>query len=111
MRRSVAALSACLSLAACAPQLSLLRLPGGDTSKPAVPPSQASPICPGSLMADPSPEPPLPSHAGFPAPTDAQASASVTAYLTWLHQLALWGRQGWAVAKTAHDFCTSSVPR
>ncbi len=108
MKRFIIALSVLASLAGCAPQLSLL--PISHPATPA-PPVQAAPVCPGSLMADPLSEPQLPSQAGFPAPTDPQASASVTQYLTWLHQLALWGRQGWAVAKTAHDFCKSSAPR
>ena len=110
MTRFITVLSASACLAACSPQLSLLPALHGPTPT-TVAPLQAIPVCPGSLMADPLPEPVLPSQAGFPAPTDAQASASVTAYLTWLHQMALWGRQGWAVAKTAHDFCTSSAPR
>lgn len=97
------------SLAACSPQLSLLpSLAGGTSPKASLAPVQSAPVCPGSLAADPLPEPQLPSGAGFPAPTDPQASASVTQYLTWLHQEAIWGRQGWAVAKTAHDFCLTA---
>jgi len=108
MRRWAGLLLTC-SLSACTPQLSLLGTLGGNTSAKGSPVAvQAAPVCPGSLMAEPLPEPPLPPGAGFPAPTTPEASASVTQYLTWLHQEAIWGRQGWAIVKTAHSFCLTS---
>jgi hypothetical protein len=74
----------------------------------ASPASSAAPVCPGSLSADIQPEPQLPAGAGFPAPTDAAASAAVALYGTWLHSWAVWARQGWARAADAKAYCSSS---
>jgi hypothetical protein len=58
-------------------------------------------------MADIPAFPELPAGAGFPAPQDAAASAAVSLYLTWLHSLVVYAREGWARSADARDYCST----
>lgn len=98
---------ACLALALTWPLTACVSLP--HFGKPTVAATtSAPPVCPGGLRADLLPQPPLPANATFPAPQDDAAVAAVAAYTTWLHDLALWGRQGWARAANAKAFCETA---
>ena len=66
-----------------------------------------TPTCPGGLRADILPMPVVPDTVGFPAAQSDAESAHVASYLTWLADLARWGRQGWARAADAKAFCES----
>jgi hypothetical protein len=99
--RRLAWLVAALALAGCGPALKL-SFPA-PAPRPATAPSK--PICPGGLSADIQAEPPLPAGAGFPAPQDQTAGAAVALYGPWLHELAVWGRAGWARAADAKAYC------
>jgi hypothetical protein len=81
------------------------KLGGGSAPAPVLAP--ARPVCPGSLLADIPPFPSLPAGATFPAPQDAAASAAVSLYLTWLHSVAVYARQGWSRASDARDYCST----
>ena len=102
--KKIVALLLCASLAACGTP-SLFRIDMTKKAAPAPAAAPVAPICPGSLRADLEDEPDLPPNAGFPAPADAAATAAVKAYLTWLHDLAVWGRAGWDRAANAKTFC------
>jgi hypothetical protein len=105
--RVVAASLAALLLSGCG-HMALLSV-GAAKPAPAPPQAPAKPVCPGSLLADIPPFPPLPAGAGFPAPQDAAASAAVALYGQFLHSLAVYARQGWERASAAKDYC--STPR
>lgn len=101
----IAAALAALGLCGCV-SLPKLHLPASAAPGAAVAP--AKPVCPGNLLADIPPEPQLPPTAGFPAPQTEAESAAVTAYGQWLHSFAVWGRDGWARAGDARDYCETA---
>lgn len=104
MKRACLALTLAWPLAGCAHFA--LSVP----TKPAQPAQavSAEPVCPGSLRADLLPQPPVPADAGFPAAVSDSESLAVSAYLTWLAELARWGRQGWARAADAKSYCETA---
>ena len=101
-------LRVCLRASAAAGCIALLSgcvtLPHIGKPSPVVQTS-TTPICPGGLRVALEPQPPVPDDAGFPAAQTDAESAQVASYLTWLSDLARWGRTGWARAADAKTWC------
>lgn len=71
--------------------------------------------CPGGLSADLQDQPQPAAGAGMVRAETTAESDAQAATLTWIHDLAAWGRAGWGRAADARDFCarltTPSTPR
>ena len=99
LHRSALGAALCVALAGCG--AIPLRLPA--KASPAPP---ASPVCPGGLSAPLIAQPQPSAEAGMvKAQTQAESDAQA-ASLTWIHDLAAWGRAGWARAGDAQAWCT-----
>jgi len=99
-----------LWLSACSPQLSALSFTHGSSSVPPPPPPPTV-ICTASMTAEVPKRPPLPTTAGFPAPTTPQAGQAVSTYLAWLHDLAATFNTLAQRAEDTRQFCLTHQPK
>ncbi len=86
--------------------LSILALAGACASTPAVEAVPADrPQCPPSLTADIRPQPLLPDGATVPRPVTAEDADGLDLTLEHMAAVAAWGRDGWARAEAAREWC------
>ena len=92
--RVAAALAALATTAACASTPSPVQTLPADR-----------PQCPPSLLAELRPQPMLPDGATIPRPMTAQDADGLDLTLEHVASVAAWGREGWARAQAARDWC------
>lgn len=63
------------------------------------------PQCPPSLLAELRPQPLLPDGATIPRPVTAEDANGLDLTLEHVASVAAWGREGWARAEAARDWC------
>ncbi len=62
-------------------------------------------VCPAPLTQEQVPQPKVPDEADLELVDTPEARASAGFYLAYVEKLALWGRDGWAIAATAKNYC------
>ena len=86
-----------------------LGLPSLHKAAPPPPVAAAKPVCPGGLSAElqrqPLPTDPAYKGAAMVRPETEAESAAAQLLLAYMHDLAAWGRLGWARAGDAKAYC------
>jgi hypothetical protein len=73
-------------------------------------PTPAPVACPPSLTAPIAPQPSVPAAADVDIKDTDEARQKADIYLTYVSDLAAWGREGWARATNAKNHCERAKP-